>query len=100
MTHRPLDSDASWSINGAIARQGPHHWAQQSTSTGFVPARESSSPSDASVIVAGCESAADADGAGRGWPHLPHTGCIRPARLSSTRFFEPQLGQVMMAIVR
>src|SRR5690242_8648305 len=89
-------------MTGAIARQGPHHGAQVSTSTGLAPADSSAAWSVASVRITGCEESADtpaaAEGAGSCRPHLPHTGRSRPDLLSSTRFFAPQLGQVTIAM--
>jgi len=79
---------------GAIMRQGGHHAAQKSTRTGR--ASEITDSKFESVTVMGWPSAA-AD-AGSFWPHLPQTGWVDWARDSSTRFLEPQLGQVMIGI--
>jgi hypothetical protein len=45
-TYRPADAAAIWSMAGAIIRHGPHHAAQQSSSTGRSPAEASSESID------------------------------------------------------
>src|SRR5580765_9062797 len=77
-------------------RQGPHHSAQASTSTGIADeASRTSAANDVSVIVCGFESPLrvfnDA-------PHLPQIGLCAAARISWTRFFAPQFGQTSIAM--
>src|SRR5262245_87837 len=73
-------------------RQGPHQSAQQSTRTGLSPADEMTESKVASVRVTGVE--APVAGTASCVPHRPQTGCWALARVSSTRFLAPQLGQV------
>src|SRR5258706_2044742 len=94
-TYLPADSVASWSMIGATIRQGPHQGAQASTSTGR-SAFMTADAKVASVTVRGLLSAVAALERGRGGLQLAQTGWRLWARRSSTRFFAPQLGQVMM----
>ena len=74
MTYFPPDSLESCSSSGAIARQGGHHTAQKSTSTGRVSAMMVSKL--ASVTVTGWPFEAEDSAAATSsfWPHLPQTG--------------------------
>jgi hypothetical protein len=80
---------------GAIIRQGPHHGAQQSSSTGRLRACKTSRSKVASVTTSGrlvfalAASAAVFNAA----PHLPQTGRRARAARSSTRFFAPHFAQ-------
>src|SRR4051794_27485686 len=81
---RPFISAAARSKAGAMARQGPHHAAQKSTTTG------SSVRSTATAKLALVT--------GTGWPsrrgvlHLPHTGAS-PSRSAGTRLSVAHAGQ-------
>src|SRR5687767_14546842 len=84
---------------GAIDRQGPHHGAQASISTGLPPALRSTWSKVASVTVMGLASVdADDGGASSLAPHCPHLACNRAAR-SSIRFFAPQSGHWMIVAI-
>src|SRR4051794_30659384 len=85
----PFNCRAACSNCGAIARHGPHHAAQKSTTTGS-SLRETKRSKRASSIATGLPSS-------KAVPHLPQTGssCVRPA---SSRFAVLQWGQ--MTIMR
>src|SRR5574341_122222 len=84
---RPANSAASSSITGAIIRQGPHHAAHASTSTGCGE-RSTSAENDASVTTIGLVSTR------RGVPHRPHTGSSPWSILArGTRLPTPQAVQ-------
>src|SRR5436190_9825116 len=82
-----------------MIRQGPHHSAHASTSTGCdEDAAITSRSNEASVTACGLPSVAAVRPV-KGAPHLPQTGCIWRAALSSTRFFVPHCGHALIAIV-
>src|SRR5207253_3052897 len=74
----PARSPASCSSAELTIRQGPHHVAHKSTTTGLL-ADSATSPK-----VASSASAIQ----GRGWRHLPHRGV--PAAAAGTRLAVPQ----------
>src|SRR5881394_3941032 len=77
-------------------RQGPHHSAHASTSTGIADeASRTSAANDVSVIVCGFESP---PWALNDAPHLPQIGLCTDARNSLTRFLAPQFGQTSIAM--
>jgi len=86
MRTRPAISAARSSNIGLIARQGPHHGAHRSTSTGMGD-RSTSAAKVASVTTTGAPFVL------RGALHFPQTG-RRPccSRSCGTRFFAPQAG--------
>ena len=85
----PVSSAASSSRAGAIIRQGPHHGAHASTSTGSGE-RSTSAANVASVTVMGFVTPPSGD------LHRPQTGCIPAATFASgTRLVAPQLAQRM-----
>ncbi len=84
-TAAPWSSRAACSNWGAIARHGPHHAAQKSTTTGS-SLRVTKRSKRESSIAAGLPSS-------KALPHLPHTGSSR-ARAASRRLAVLQLGQM------
>ncbi len=88
---RPASSAASCSIAGAIARHGPHHGAQASTSTGSGE-RSTSAANVASVTVNGVAAAV----AGNGCLQRPQRGRAPSASFAAgTLFVAPQLPQAI-----
>src|ERR1051325_10375824 len=84
---------------GPTIRHGPHHGAQQSTSTGRPPACNTSRSKVWSVIVTGFESCAPPPAAAFSLsPHRPHLASLVASFVSSTRFFAPQLLQATTCI--
>src|SRR5439155_7567822 len=79
-------------IVGAIILHGGHHVAQESTSTGRLPAERITSSNVASVSSRGCPSLGEPPRLS-GALQRPHRGW-RSFRVSSTRLFAPQLGHV------
>ena len=73
-------SRATRSSSGATIRQGPHHGAQKSTTTGTAAARTSASKEPASGASMG------APGGDSVVPHPPHLASLA---LNGTRFFRP-----------
>jgi hypothetical protein len=80
---------------GAIIRQGPHHAAQQSTSTGRSPAFRKTSPIVASETSTGSEAIPPKFNVA---PHFPHTGVFVCATASSTRFFAPHFAHATITM--
>src|SRR6185436_17133459 len=85
---------------GPTIRQGPHHGAQQSTSTGVLPAPSTSCSKVASVTIKGLLSAwFDALLMSKGAPHFPHFAWPAAARSSSTRFLVSHLLQLITGML-
>src|SRR5215208_172961 len=82
---------------GPIIRQGPHHGAQQSTSTGRPLVCNASRSKVWSVMIAGFESCSPV-AVDNFSPHRPHFASLVANLLSSTRFFVPHLLQTTTCI--
>jgi len=77
MSHSPACAAATFTSSGATIRQGPHHSAQKSTTTG------SGDDSISAWNAADDETSIGSDGSGNVAWHLPH----RAVRPNGTRFF-------------
>src|SRR5262245_46315771 len=86
-TNRPAFDAATFASSGATIRQGPHHGAQKSTTTGSPALRTSASNTATLGISTG------SDGGGSALLHLPQRAS-RPE--NGSRFFWPHEAQEVM----
>ena len=93
---RPAISDAICSTTGEIMRQGPHHGAHMSSSTGNCDSSTSREKLASVTVIGSLEEDELACESGSGFLHFPQTG-LRPSAIFSrgTLLVAAQFGQVM-----